>query len=167
MNVWCARVSPISPPISDMKNPHLIRSRYPIFRTLTPPMPMSEASHAVSNTLDKSESLMTGASIILYLISLKALDAFSGQWNSSFFRQSVIGAMIVLNLFINYLYKVASPWKLLTLRILWGSGHSTIAWTFWRRRNPLRRHNKFQKYNLISHKSTFFGFTYNFSFLKV
>ena len=66
-------------PISDMKNPHLIRSRYPIFRTLTPPMPMSEASHAVSNTLDKSESLMTGASIILYLISLKALDAFSGQ----------------------------------------------------------------------------------------
>ena len=34
MNARYARVSPISPPISDMKNPHPMRSRYPIFRTL-------------------------------------------------------------------------------------------------------------------------------------
>jgi len=34
MNARYARVSPISPPISDMKKPHPIRSRYPIFRTL-------------------------------------------------------------------------------------------------------------------------------------
>ena len=36
MNARYARVSPISPryPISDMKNPHPIRSRYPIFRTM-------------------------------------------------------------------------------------------------------------------------------------
>jgi len=36
MNVRYARVSPISPPISDMKNPHPIRSRYLIFWTLIP-----------------------------------------------------------------------------------------------------------------------------------
>ena len=34
MNARYARVSRISPPISDMKNPHQIRSRYLIFRTL-------------------------------------------------------------------------------------------------------------------------------------
>ena len=34
MNARYARVSQISPPISDMKNPHPIRSRYPIFRTM-------------------------------------------------------------------------------------------------------------------------------------
>ena len=33
MNARYERVSPISPPISDMKNPHPTRSRYPIFRT--------------------------------------------------------------------------------------------------------------------------------------
>ena len=35
MNVGYARVSPISPLISDMKKPHPIRSRYSIFRTLS------------------------------------------------------------------------------------------------------------------------------------
>ena len=34
MDARYVRVSPISPPISDMKNSHPIRSRYPIFRTL-------------------------------------------------------------------------------------------------------------------------------------
>ena len=34
LNARYARVSPISPPISDMKNSHPIRSWYPIFRTL-------------------------------------------------------------------------------------------------------------------------------------
>ena len=36
MNTRYARVSPISPPISVMKNPHPIRSRYPILRTMLP-----------------------------------------------------------------------------------------------------------------------------------
>jgi len=64
-------------------------------------MPMLEASHITSNTLKKSGSLMIGASVIHCLISLKA--AVTGHWNSSLFRQSVIEAMIVLNLFMNRL----------------------------------------------------------------
>ena len=34
MNARYARVSPVSLSISDMKNPHPIRFRYPVFRTL-------------------------------------------------------------------------------------------------------------------------------------
>ena len=34
MNARYARVSPVSLPISDMKNPHPIQFRYPIFSTL-------------------------------------------------------------------------------------------------------------------------------------
>jgi len=53
--------------------------------------------------LEKSGSLMTGASIIRCLISLNALAVVTDYWNSSLFRQSVIGVMIVLNLFMNRL----------------------------------------------------------------
>ena len=66
-------------------------------------MPIPEASHMTSNTLKKLGSLITGALIIRCLISLNALAAIVDHWNSSFFRQSVIGVTVVLNPFMNRL----------------------------------------------------------------
>jgi len=66
-------------------------------------MPMPEASRITSNALEKSGSLITGASVIHCLSFLNPLAAVADHWISSFFRQSIIGAIIVLNLFINRL----------------------------------------------------------------
>lgn len=59
--------------------------------------PMPNASHSTSNTLVKSRSCMTGASIILFLISPNALVAALAHLNSPCFIQSVIGDIMVLN----------------------------------------------------------------------
>ena len=71
-------------------------------------MPMLDPSHITSNALEKS-GLITGASVIRCLNFLNALAAVADHWNSSFFGQSVIGAIIVLNPFMNRLSNVASP----------------------------------------------------------
>ena len=60
-------------------------------------MMIPDTSHATSKTFEKSGRCKTGASNIFCLISWKALVAPIDYLNSSLFKQSVIGAMIMLN----------------------------------------------------------------------
>jgi len=60
-------------------------------------MPIPDASHATSKILKKIGDTHDMALTILFLISANAFEAALDQANSPFFRQSVIGAMIVLN----------------------------------------------------------------------
>jgi len=77
----------------------------------------------------------------------------TSHWNFSFFSQSVIGAMIVLNPFIIICRRLQAHEHFLYLEYF-GAQPFYNSLNFLRIRNSLRRHNKSQEYNSISHEDT-------------
>jgi len=71
---------------------------------------------------------MIGALIILSLISINAFEAMLDQANLPFFKQSLIGAMMVLKPWINR--ESREPVETSNISNSLGSGHSSMALTF-------------------------------------